>query len=136
MDSAEADFKQIKGGNSLYAAPAQYYYGHIHYLKNDFDTALAEFTKLKTNPVFAKVIPFYISQIYYKQGKYKEVIAYTAPLINTVSSDQQSELSRILGDSYFHLGQFKEAISSLSFIFRIKTTGAVRRITCLVIAIT
>src|SRR5665647_2047929 len=64
MDAAEADFKQIKGGNSLYAAPAQYYYGHIHYLKDDFETALDEFTKLKTNPVFEKVIPFYISQIY------------------------------------------------------------------------
>jgi tetratricopeptide (TPR) repeat protein len=115
MDAAEADFKQIKGGNSLYAAPAQYYYGHIHYLKDDFETALEEFTKLKANPVFAKVIPFYISQIYYKQGKYKEVVAYTAPLINTVSSDQQSEMSRILGDSYFHLGQFKEAIQFLEF---------------------
>lgn len=115
MDAAEADFKQIKGGNSLYAAPAQYYYGHIHYLKDDFETALDEFTKLKTNPVFEKVIPFYISQIYYKQGKFKDVVAYTAPLINKVSSDQQSELSRILGDSYFHLGQFKEAIQFLEF---------------------
>ena len=115
MDLAEFDFKQIKSGSSLYAAPAQYYYGHIHYLKNDFETALTEFNKLKTNPVFAKVIPFYISQIYYKQGKYKEVVAFTSPLINTVSSDQQSELSRILGDSYFHLGQFKEAIQFLEF---------------------
>ena len=115
MDSAEADFRQIKGGNSLYAAPAQYYTGHIHYLKNDFEKALEEFGKLKTNPVFEKVIPFYISQIYYKQGKYKEVVTYTGPLINTVSADQQSELSRILGDSYFHLGQFKEAIQFLEF---------------------
>lgn len=115
IDLAEADFKQIKGGNSLYAAPAQYYYGHIHYLKDDYETALEEFTKLKANPVFAKVIPFYISQIYYKQGKFKEVIDYTTPLINTVSSDQQSELSRLLGDSYFHLGQFKEAIQYLEF---------------------
>ena len=115
MDSAEADFKEIKGGNSLYAAPAQYYYGHIHYLKDDFETALGEFTKLKANPVFEKVILFYISQIYYKQGKFKEVVEYTAPLINKVSSDQQSELSRILGDSYFHLGQFKEAIQFLEF---------------------
>ena len=115
MDVAESDFKDLKGGNSMYAAPAQYYYGHIHYLKGDYETALEEFTKLKANPVFEKVIPFYISQIYYKQGKFKEVVAYTSPLINKVASDQQSELSRILGDSYFHLGQFKEAIQFLEF---------------------
>lgn len=115
MDVAESDFKDLKGGNSLYAAPAQYYYGHIHYLKGDYDTALEEFTKLKANPIFEKVIPFYISQIYYKQGKFKEVVAYTAPLINKVASDQQAELSRILGDSYFHLSQFKEAIQFLEF---------------------
>ena len=115
MDQAESDFNVIKGGNSLYAAPASYYYGHIHYLKGDYETALQEFMKLKANPVFEKVIPFYISQIYYKQGKYQEVVNYTAPLINKVSADQQPELSRILGDSYFHLQKFKEAIQFLEF---------------------
>ncbi|HET6555753.1 MAG TPA: tetratricopeptide repeat protein [Prolixibacteraceae bacterium] len=115
MPQAEADFVEIKEGNSLYAAPAQYYYGHIHYLSGDYETALQEFVRLKANPVFEKVIPFYISQIYYKQGKYKEVVEYTAPLINNVTADQQPELSRILGDSYFHLQQFKEAIQFLEF---------------------
>ena len=115
MDAATADFSQIKEGNSIYAAPAQYYYGHIKYLKGDYEAALKEFVKLKKNPVFEKVIPFYISQIYYKQGKYREVVDYTAPLINKVSADQQPELSRILGDSYFHLSEFKNAIQFLEF---------------------
>ncbi len=115
MDAAATNFTEIKDGNSLYAAPAQYYYGHIHYLKGNYESALQEFLKLKKNPVFEKVIPFYISQIYYKQGKYSEVVEYTAPLINTVAADQQPELARILGDSYFHLRQFKEATQFLEF---------------------
>jgi len=115
MDAAATDFAQIKEGNSMYAAPAQYYYGHIHYLKGDYDLALQEFVKLKKNPVFEKVIPFYISQIYYKQAKYREVVDYTAPIINTVTADQQPELARILGDSYFHLREFKDAIQFLEF---------------------
>ncbi len=115
MDAALTDFSVIKDGNSLYAAPAQYYYGHIHYLKGNYESALQEFVKLKKNPVFEKVIPFYISQIYYKQAKYSEVVEYTAPLINTVPADQQPELARILGDSYFHLRKFKEAIEFLEF---------------------
>lgn len=115
LDLAATDFARIKEGNSIYAAPAQYYWAHIHYLQENYETALQEFLKLKENPVFKKVIPFYISQIYYKQGKYREVIDYTAPIINTVSADQQPELSRILGDSFFHLRQFKEAIQFLEF---------------------
>ncbi|MDP2114648.1 MAG: tetratricopeptide repeat protein, partial [Bacteroidota bacterium] len=115
MDAASLDFFEIKEGNSLYAAPAKYYWGHIHYLKGNYESALQEFLKLQKNPVFEKVIPFYISQIYYKQGKYSEVVKYTAPLINTVSADQQPELARILGSSYFHLRQFKEAIEFLEF---------------------
>ncbi|MBV5311905.1 MAG: tetratricopeptide repeat protein [Prolixibacteraceae bacterium] len=115
MDAAAIDFAEIKEGNSLYAAPAQYYYGHIHYLKGNYESALQEFLKLQKNPVFEKVIPFYISQIYYKQGKYREVVNYTAPLINKVSADQQPEMARILGDSYFHLREFKDAIQFLEF---------------------
>ena len=115
MDAAALDFFEIKEGNSLYAAPAKYYWGHIHYLKGNYESALQEFLKLQKNPVFEKVIPFYISQIYYKQGKYSEVVKYTAPLINTVSADQQPELARILGSSYFHLRQFNEAIEFLEF---------------------
>jgi TolA-binding protein len=115
MDVAVTDFVAIKEGNSMYAAPARYYYGHIQYLKGNYETALQEFLKLQKNPVFEKVIPFYISQIYYKQGKYQEVVDYTAPLINTVTADQQPEMARILGDSYFHLRQFKDAIQFLEF---------------------
>ncbi len=115
FDVALTAFSEIKDGNSLYAAPSQYYFGHIHYLKGNYETALQEFLKLKKNPVFEKVIPFYISQIYYKQAKYREVVDYTAPLINTVSADQQPELARLLGDSYFHLREFKSAIQFLEF---------------------
>lgn len=115
LDTAANDFAQIKDGSSVYAAPSQYYWGHIQYLKGNYDAALHEFLKLKANPRFSKVIPFYISQIYYRQGKYQEVVNYTSPIINQVSADQQPELARILGNSLFHLGQFKDAIQFLEF---------------------
>ena len=115
FDAAMTDFAEIKDGNSLYAAPAGYYFGHINYLNGNYETALKEFLKLQKNPAFSKVIPFYISQIYYKQGKYRELVDYTAPIINHVSADQQPELARLLGNSYFHLREFKNAIQFLEF---------------------
>jgi tetratricopeptide (TPR) repeat protein len=115
LDTAANDFARIKEGNSPYAAPAKYYWAHIQYVKANYEAALQEFNKLKDNPAFSKVIPFYISQIYYRQKKYQEVFEYTAPMINRVSADQQPELARILGNSLFHLGQFKDAIQFLEF---------------------
>ncbi len=115
FEAALTDFAEIKEGGSLYAAPAGYYFGHINYLNNNYETALKEFLKLQKNSVFEKVIPFYISQIYYKQGKYREVVDYTSQIINRVSADQQPELARLLGNSYFHLREFKNAVQFLEF---------------------
>ncbi len=116
-DEAAAEFFKIKDQNNLYAAPARYYWAHIHYLKENYETALTEFDKLKDDPNFSRIIPFYITQIYYKQGKYAEVVDYTVPLIEKVEPTEQPELARIIGDSFFHLQQFERAIHYLEFYF-------------------
>ncbi len=116
-DEAATEFFSIKDVNSIYAAPARYYWAHIHYLKENYQTALTEFDKLKGNPNFAKVIPFYISQIYYKQEKYAEVVDYTVPLLNQVEPEEQAGLAKIIGDSYFHLHQFDKAVPYLETFF-------------------
>lgn len=116
-DEAAGEFFRIKDKNSLYSAPSSYYWAHIHYLKENYETAFTEFEKLKDDPNFSRIIPFYITQIYYKQGKYKEVTEYTVPLIEKVEPTEQPDLARIIGDSFFHLHQFERAIHYLEFYF-------------------
>ncbi len=108
-DKAAAEFYQIKDGNSFYSKPASYYWAHIMYLDGKYEAALQGFTKLNGDRTYSKVIPLYVSHIYYKQGKYDEVINYTASIIDQVEDKQKPELSKILGDSYFHLNKFEEA---------------------------
>ncbi|MGQ7869466.1 tetratricopeptide repeat protein [Sunxiuqinia sp. sy24] len=107
---AEDEFEKIKDTNNLYAGPAKYYWAHIQYLKEDYDAALSEFNKLKNNPAFAEVIPFYMSQIYYKRAQYDKVIEFTIPLLDEVSEDKKPELAKIIANSYFHLKAFDKAI--------------------------
>ena len=114
---AEDEFKRIKDTNNLYAGPAKYYWAHIRYLNEDYTAALSEFEKLKTNQAFAAVIPFYISQIYYKQGEYAKVIEFTVPLFDQVKRDQKPGLAKIIGGSYFHLKEFGKAIPYLEAYF-------------------
>jgi TolA-binding protein len=116
-DPAEAAFAEIKDGKSMYADPARYYWAHIHYLKGNYETALKEFQTLKENPAFAKVIPYYISQIYYKQQKYQEVVSYAAPLLEKAETKQKPELAKMIGDSYFHLRDFQNTIPYLEYYF-------------------
>jgi len=117
FNEAEGEFNMIRKGNSKYAPQATYYWGHINYLNNNFDNALSAFTQLKDHPAFAPVVPFYLCQIYYKQGEYKRVTEIAEPLMDTADEKQLPELAKILGSSYFHLKQFEKAIPHLERYF-------------------
>lgn len=115
--NAEAEFEKIKDSGTKMAAPAKYYWAHIKYLNNEFDQALEAFEQLKKNAAFKLVIPYYISQIYYKQARYADVVELTEPLLKTADEQQKPALSKILANSYFHLGKFSEAIPHFEFYF-------------------
>jgi TolA-binding protein len=122
LDLALNEFLLIKDKNHILAKPALYYWAHINYLKNDFDAALEGFRKLEKDPNFTKVIPMYVSNIYYKQGRYDEVINYTVPIINDVEESYKPELAKITGDSYFHLRRYSNAIQYLEYYHESKGT--------------
>lgn len=114
---AETEFAKIKDSNYKMSAPAKYYWAHIQYLNEEYDQALQAFEELKSNPAFEKVLPYYISQIYYMQGRYSLVIDYATPVYATSSEQNKAALAKILGNSYFQLNQFSEAIPYLETYF-------------------
>ncbi|PTN08126.1 tetratricopeptide repeat protein [Mangrovibacterium marinum] len=116
-DEAEQEFNRLRNGNSIYADQACYYWGHIKYINEDFDSALEAFKRLSKNPAFAPVIPFYMAQIYYMRGEYSQVIAFAEPLLAEADKKQRPELEKIIGSSYFHLQQFSKAIPHLEYYF-------------------
>ena len=112
-DLAANEFFMIKDLNHTLSKPATYYWAHINYLKSNYETALEGFRQLQDDPNFSKVIPMYVSQIYYKQERYNDVVNYIVPIINNVEEAHKPELAKIVGDSYFHLRRFSEAIQFL-----------------------
>ncbi|WP_167608336.1 tetratricopeptide repeat protein [Maribellus sediminis] len=121
VDAALSDFEAIRNSNNLYSKPATYYWAHIQYLNENYEAALQGFTQMNNDPAYSQVIPIYVSHIYYKQGKYDQVVNYTTSIINDVQEDQKVELSRIVGDSYFHLKEYSKAIPYLETYF--ETSG-------------
>ncbi|MCK3685245.1 tetratricopeptide repeat protein [Maribellus sp. YY47] len=116
-NAALAEFEAVRNTNNLYSKPAGYYWAHIQYLNENYDAALQGFSALNNDPAYSQVIPIYVSHIYYKQGKYSEVVNYTVPILDEVETEHKTELSRIIGDSYFHLKEYNKAIPYLETYF-------------------
>ena len=109
-EKASRAFFVIQNNDSPYAAPARYYYSHIAYTENNLETALKGFLSLTEDESFAGLVPYYVIQIYYLQRKYNEVIASGPELLEVAVSRRVPEIARLIGESYYRLRQYEEAI--------------------------
>ncbi len=114
-------FFQLVGSDNEYSAPSTYYISHISYENKEYMAALEGFLKIENHPKFSFIVPYYISQIYYQLGKYDELIEYAEPKVDSVIPERQIEISRMLGEAYYQLKDYKNAIKYLA-----KTNGKSR----------
>lgn len=111
---AKAQFFEIKDVDNKYMNPAIYYYSHIAYKEKNYEIALQGFTKLAGNETFGSVVPYYVTQIYFTQGKYGKVVQEAPKLLNDTSFIQKAdEVNRMIGESYFQLKDFSHALPYL-----------------------
>jgi len=113
FDEARSAFHEVKDGTSQYAKPALYYYSHIAYQNEKYQTALLGFLKLEDDEKFGKVVPYYIAQIYYLQGKYEEVTAYASKLESKGSIVNEKDMNHLIGDAFYRTGKYDEAVPYL-----------------------
>ncbi|MES2679975.1 MAG: tetratricopeptide repeat protein [Bacteroidota bacterium] len=113
-EKAKTDFYEIKDVDNKYAFPANYYYSHIAYSEKKYEIALQGFTRLVGNETFGSVVPYYITQIYFMQGKYDMVVKEAPKLLNDSANIQkEGEINRMIGESYFNLKNYGSALGFL-----------------------
>lgn len=120
-DAAMNDFTRVKDGSTglpgspgNYVSPATYYAAHINYERGQFETALQGFEKLKGDEAFGDVVPHYISEILFLQGKYDELNTYAKPIVDDPNGARRvGEMNRLLGESNYRQGHYSEAIPYL-----------------------
>ncbi len=110
MLAARACFIPVKESESIYRAPAIYYYSHISYTEGQYEVALTGFRSLLEDETFGAVSPYYIAQIYYLQGKYDDLIAFVPPMLEKPDVKRQAEMSRMTGDAYFSRKEYRLAL--------------------------
>ena len=113
IEAARNAFVEIKDGDSKYAAPALYYYSHIAYQNENYQLALEGFLKLEEHESFGKLVPYYIAQIYYLQGKYDLVTKYAKKISGSDGIMDDKEINQLIGDAYYRTERYDEAVPYL-----------------------
>jgi tetratricopeptide (TPR) repeat protein len=97
-----------------YKEASEYYLAYVSYKEGDYDRALNRFLPLKTHPEFKTDVLYYITQIYFAQNKYTQVIREGQSLLQTCPGHAyNSEIERITGISYYHENDYAQAIQYL-----------------------
>ncbi len=107
---SRAGFAEITANKDKYYYPSNYYYGVSAFFENDYSDALQAFRKVNASKKYSKVVPFYITQIHFAQGEFKELIDFASPLLTDNSIKYTQEMGQLVGQSYFELEQYSTAL--------------------------
>ena len=100
--------------DNKYYIPANYYYGFINYYDRQYEEALRSFKLVETHEDYKGVVPYYIAEIYYFQGKKDEALRYgESVLARGGSLYYEKQLKLLIGQLYFEKQDYKKALPLL-----------------------
>ena len=99
--------------DAKYGNDARYYFGFIAYKLEDYGIAESTLKEIADNESYKAEISYYLLDISFKAGKFQRCIDVGKKLIQTSKRKEQSEISKIIGESYFNLEKYEEAIPYL-----------------------
>lgn len=96
-----------------YGSQAKYYLGFIAYEGDDYQKANELFEDVKDVDRYAEGLSYYQADMNFKLGKFQEAIDIGVERVSSSNPQEKSELSKIIGESYFNLEQYEDAIPYL-----------------------
>ncbi len=93
-----------------YGSQAKYYIGYMAYEGDDYDTANEYFDQVSDNEKYKEKLSYYQADLNFKLGKFEKAITLAEEQLQNSRGVEASELSKIIGESYFNLQKYTEAI--------------------------
>ena len=97
----------------MYGSQAKYYIGFMAYEGDDYDQASEYFKQVEQTEAYKNNLSYYQADLNFKLGKFTTAIELATAQLDKSSSKEVSELSKIIGESYFNLQKYAEAIPFL-----------------------
>ena len=120
---AKVLFNELKNTNNKYRTRAMYYSGHIAYEEENYEAALRDFKPLLGEKAYNDAVPFYLTQIYFLQKKYEELIAIAPDLIAKASEKRVNEILRSVALAYYNLQRYTQAEEYFDKFLKINKTA-------------
>lgn len=113
-DKKQADKYLTKVANSeKYGSQAKYYLGFMAYEGDDYKKAAQYFEQVEDQEKYSEKMSYFQADMNFKQGNFQKAIELGVPQLPKSDPNEKSELSKIIGESYFNLGQYDKAIPYL-----------------------
>ena len=100
--------------STVYGSQAKYYLGYISYQEDDYEAANERFDQITDQNLLEEKLSYYQADMNFKLGKFEEAIALAKKQLTKSDRKEVSELNKIIGESYFNLDQFSNAIPYLT----------------------
>ena len=106
---AERQYNELDR-STRYAGASEFYKAYLDYAQGDYDEAIEKFSRIPEGSELGYQSQYYLTQIEYNKKHYNDVIAAGTALLDQHGNDYfDAELNRIVGESYYHLGNDRQA---------------------------
>ena len=113
-DKKQADKYLNKVVNSKeYGSQAKYYLGFMSYESDDYKKANQYFEQVEDQDKYKEKMSYFQADMNFKLGNFQKAIDLGVPQLPKSDANEKSELNKIIGESYFNLGQYDKAIPYL-----------------------
>lgn len=93
-----------------YGGACDFYKAYLDYAQGDYDAAQERFEHIPRESELGTQSQYYLTQIDYNKKHYRQVIENGKQLLDAHMNDYfDAELNRLVGESYYHLGNDTEA---------------------------
>ncbi|WP_029035692.1 tetratricopeptide repeat protein [Salinimicrobium terrae] len=111
-DEAKEYLNKVKDSNK-YGSQAKYYLGFMAYEGDDYEQANELFEEVEDTERYEEDLFYFQADMNFKQGNFEKAIELGLEQLPRADRRDRSELNKIIGESYFNLGQYEEAIPYL-----------------------
>ena len=112
FDKAKDYLSRVKDSKE-YGSQAKYYLGFMAYEGDDYEQANELFEEVEDKSRYEEDLSYFQSDMAFKQGNFQKAIDSGLEQLPKADRRDRSELNKIIGESYFNLGQYEQAIPYL-----------------------